>query len=175
MLYMHVLLRKFPFNSCIREVLSSYKTSLFYLSRFAIRRLAPLFHVKSEEGDFTARKQQKWTTCKECHHNTKFPSRYMVKTNKQEFTYSVHQDGALTNSGNNIPLHNEMERDQRSCSPHTLEATTRIPQWNSRQLEVSLKHNLWPKAGPCLFLMLDDAWLAQLGERRPAEREVAGF
>ena len=90
MLYMHVLVRKCPFNGCIREVLSSYKTSLFYLSKFAIRRLAPLFQVKSDEGDFTARKQQKWTTCKECHHNTKFPSRYMVKTNKeQEFTYSV--------------------------------------------------------------------------------------
>ena len=78
MLYMHVLVRKCPFNGCIREVLSSYKTSLFYLSKFAIRRLAPLFQVKSDEGDFTARKQQKWTTCKECHHNTKFPSRYMV-------------------------------------------------------------------------------------------------
>ena len=107
MLYMHVLVRKCPFNGCVREVLSSYKTSLFYLSKFAIRRLAPLFHVKSEEGDFTARKQQKWTTCKECHHNTKFPSRYMVKTNKeQEFTYSVLPGscGALTNSGNNILL-----------------------------------------------------------------------
>ena len=89
MLYMHVLARKCPFNDCIREVISSYKTSLFYLSKFAIRRLAPLFQVKSEEGDFTARKQQKWKTCKESHHNTKFPSRYMVKTNKeQEFTYS---------------------------------------------------------------------------------------
>ena len=64
MLYMHVLVRKCPFNGCIRDVLSSYKTSLFYLSKFAIRRLAPLFQVKSEEGDFTARKQQKWTTCK---------------------------------------------------------------------------------------------------------------